>query len=56
MEAQSPQLTALPASLEEVRIEQLPSNAYYIADFISKEEEQVLLDKVSFTPLPPVLY
>lgn len=42
-----PQLTSLPASLEDVRIKTLPSSAFYIADFITKEEEQVLLNKVS---------
>lgn len=48
MEGNCPQLNSMPASLEEVRIDGLPSCAYYIADFISKEEEQVLLDKVVF--------
>lgn len=46
MEEEFPQLTELPASLANARIERLPSNAYYIADFISKEEERRLLDKV----------
>ena len=38
----------MPVSLEEVRIQGLPPSAFYIADFISIEEEQSLLDKVSF--------
>jgi alkylated DNA repair protein alkB family protein 6 len=46
MEGDGPQLTFIPASLEKVRIKQLPSSAYYVADFISEQEEQVLLDKV----------
>lgn len=35
---------ALPASLEDVKIGGLTS-AFYIADFITKEEEQVILNK-----------
>jgi alkylated DNA repair protein alkB family protein 6 len=56
MEAEPPRLTALPASLAEVRIERLPSHAYYIADFVSEEEEQRLLDKVGSRLLPRVIY
>jgi hypothetical protein len=37
----------LPASLEESRIHALPAAAYYIADFISEEEEQAILHKVA---------
>lgn len=48
-----PQLTFLPDALENVRIKSLPSSAFYIADFITKEEEQVLLNKVS--RIPPFL-
>jgi alkylated DNA repair protein alkB family protein 6 len=32
--------------LEDYRIRGLPSSAFYISEFISKVEEQVLLDKV----------
>jgi alkylated DNA repair protein alkB family protein 6 len=46
MEGEARQLIVMPASLEDVRIKRLPSRAYYIADFISEEEEQVLLNKV----------
>ena len=35
------------SSLEEARVQSLPSSAYYIADFITEEEEQILLNKVS---------
>jgi hypothetical protein len=41
------QLISLPASLEDVRIRSLPSGAFYIADFITEEEEAILLNKVS---------
>jgi alkylated DNA repair protein alkB family protein 6 len=37
----------LPVSLEENRITTLPGFAYYISDFISEEEEQAILHKVS---------
>lgn len=37
----------LPDSLEDVRIKTLPASAFYIADFVTSEEEQVLLSKVS---------
>jgi hypothetical protein len=38
-------LTAF-ACLEDYRIQGLPSSAFYISEFISETEEQVLLDKV----------
>jgi alkylated DNA repair protein alkB family protein 6 len=37
----------LPASLEACRINALPPAAYYIADFISEEEEEAILHKVA---------
>ena len=37
-------LTAM--CLEDYRIQNLPSSAFYVSDFISPAEEQVLLDKV----------
>ncbi|KAK0623429.1 hypothetical protein B0T14DRAFT_428552 [Immersiella caudata] len=40
----------LPASLEENRIASLPPRAYYIADFITEEEEQAILRKVETAP------
>jgi hypothetical protein len=46
MEPCGAQLTALSASLAKARVERLPACAYYIADFISEDEEKVLLDKV----------
>jgi alkylated DNA repair protein alkB family protein 6 len=42
-----PQLISLPAALEDVKINSIPSSAFYIANFITEEEEQVLLNKVS---------
>ncbi len=38
----------LPVSLEAARIDSLPATAYYIPNFISVEEEQLILDKVRF--------
>lgn len=46
------QLTFLPASLDEAKIQSLPASAYYIADFISKDEEQTLLSKIASAPKP----
>lgn len=45
----------LPTSLEESRITTLPEFAYYIPDFISEEEEQAILHKVS-RPESPSLF
>lgn len=42
----------LPASLEESKIQSLPSSAYYIPNFISAEEEKVILDKIANAPKP----
>ena len=36
----------LPVDLETVRIQSLPAEAYYIADFITVEEEEAILAKV----------
>jgi len=40
----------LPASLEASRIGPVPAAAYYIADFISEEEEEAILNKVETAP------
>ena len=42
----------LPASLETARIAALPNDAYYIADFISREEEAYILHKISTAAKP----
>jgi hypothetical protein len=36
----------LPESLQHARITSLPQTAYYIPNFISEEEEQMIMDKV----------
>lgn len=36
-----------PEGLERYKINQLPDTAYYIPDFISEDEEEILLSKVS---------
>lgn len=46
------QPVVLPAALEDVKIVSLPSNAYYIAHFISQEEEAELLNKIASAPKP----
>lgn len=52
MDTENPQTTAdLPSALEDVKIKGLPSSAFYIANFISPEEERYLLDKVSLVRL-----
>ncbi|KAK4456171.1 hypothetical protein QBC34DRAFT_373918 [Podospora aff. communis PSN243] len=45
-----PSATRLPASLEENRIASLPPRAYYVADFITEEEEQAILRKIETAP------
>ncbi|KAI0834968.1 hypothetical protein F5Y06DRAFT_146284 [Hypoxylon sp. FL0890] len=42
----------LPDSLDQVRITGLPPTAYYISDFITQEEEEAILDKISSAPKP----
>lgn len=37
---------ALPSTLEPARIACLPATAYYIPNFISEDEERLILDKV----------
>ncbi|GAB1320526.1 hypothetical protein MFIFM68171_10736 [Madurella fahalii] len=46
----SPPQTNTPATLEASRINALPPAAYYIADFISEEEEKAILHKVETAP------
>ena len=46
MESELPGISVIPASLDDVRVKQLPNNAFYISDFISVDEEQFILDKV----------
>ncbi|KAF3024324.1 hypothetical protein E8E14_013925 [Neopestalotiopsis sp. 37M] len=42
----------LPTSLSNARIDSLPSAAYYIPDFISEDEERIILDKIASAPKP----
>ncbi|KAK1722363.1 calpain [Colletotrichum acutatum] len=42
----------LPASLDNVRVKKLPPSSYYIADFISEEEERLILQKIAEAPKP----
>jgi alkylated DNA repair protein alkB family protein 6 len=46
----------LPPSLEARRITRLPPAAYYIADFLSDDEEQAILHKVPSLELRPRLF
>ncbi|OOQ91355.1 calpain [Penicillium brasilianum] len=40
------------SDLDAARITSLPEDAFYIPNFISEEEEQILLQKISSAPLP----
>ncbi|KAL6692607.1 hypothetical protein J3F84DRAFT_383329 [Trichoderma pleuroticola] len=42
----------LPSSLEAARITSLPSTAYYVPNFISEEEERLILDRIAAAPRP----
>jgi hypothetical protein len=46
MESPSPELITMPASLEDVQVTRLPKSAFYISEFINREEEELLLNKV----------
>ncbi|KAL3425991.1 Alpha-ketoglutarate-dependent dioxygenase alkB-like protein 6 [Phlyctema vagabunda] len=46
----------MPASLQDFEIKSLPASAYYIADFISEDEEAVILNKIAATPKPKWKY
>lgn len=40
----------LPSSLDAAKITSLPATAYYLPNFISEEEERMILDKVRPSP------
>lgn len=42
----------MPSSLEQAKVQKLPSSAFYIPDFISEDEERVILDKIASAPKP----
>jgi hypothetical protein len=54
MPPQDAELINLPTCLEGVKVNSMPSSAYYIADFISQSEEEAILQKVGVlsTALP----
>lgn len=45
---------SLPRSLDEARVHGLPLTAYYVPDFISSDEERLILAKVRFLSPPSV--
>ncbi|KAB8297209.1 hypothetical protein EYC80_002583 [Monilinia laxa] len=47
----SHQLT-LPTSLSETQLKALPSTAFYISNFLTTDEEQLLLQKIATAPKP----
>lgn len=51
-----PNRVSLPAALDQARIPCLPATAYYIPDFISEEEEKIILDKVRAIRHPQPLW
>ncbi|KAG9257320.1 uncharacterized protein F5Z01DRAFT_679943 [Emericellopsis atlantica] len=42
----------LPRILEHARVSRLPNTAYYIPNFITEDEERLLLDKIASAPKP----
>lgn len=44
--------TVLPQSLSHAKIVNLPQTAFYIPNFISENEEQIILDKIKSAPRP----
>ncbi|KAF7543534.1 hypothetical protein G7Z17_g10656 [Cylindrodendrum hubeiense] len=43
---------SLPVSLDHARITDLPQSTFYIPNFISEEEEQMILEKIAAAPKP----
>ncbi|KAI1437683.1 hypothetical protein GGR50DRAFT_20104 [Xylaria sp. CBS 124048] len=48
----TPSEPSLPQHLDHVRVSGLPSAAFYISDFITEDEEKLILDKVASAPKP----
>ncbi|KAI1819112.1 hypothetical protein F4861DRAFT_167858 [Xylaria intraflava] len=42
----------LPHDLDHARVSRLPSTAFYISDFITEDEEKLILDKIASAPKP----
>lgn len=42
----------LPLSLDKSKIQSLPSSAFYIPDFLSEDDEKLILDKIANAPKP----
>ena len=40
----------VPASLEDAKVRNLPNTAYYLPEFITKDEEDILIERVSRSP------
>lgn len=58
MSANAISALGLPGSLMDARIPSLPDSFYYVADFITPEEERQLLEKVETvekTKTPPFM-
>jgi alkylated DNA repair protein alkB homolog 6 len=43
---------SVPQSLDHARVTKLPYAAFYISDFITEEEEKLILDKIESAPKP----
>ncbi|KAF3770530.1 hypothetical protein M406DRAFT_344225 [Cryphonectria parasitica EP155] len=50
--ATPPSEVSLPSALDQAKIHCLPATAYYIPDFISEDEEKIILDKIASAPKP----
>ncbi|TGJ81440.1 hypothetical protein E0Z10_g7315 [Xylaria hypoxylon] len=48
----TPSKPSLPQSLDSVRVPQLPCAAFYISEFITKDEETLILEKIASAPKP----
>jgi alkylated DNA repair protein alkB family protein 6 len=51
-QAASTRGVCLPPSLEQVKVQNLPSSAFYIPNFIGEDEERVILDRIANAPKP----
>ncbi|KAI0416680.1 hypothetical protein F5X98DRAFT_177458 [Xylaria grammica] len=48
----TPSKPSLPQSLDHARVPQLPCTAFYISEFITKDEETLILEKIASAPKP----